>query len=160
MIVCSCNVFSDRDVESAVAGAAQRPRVSQVYASLSCSAKCGRCTHTVKRIMDEIWASLSEPAAAARAEGTRLEHASAFGTADAFHPRPKHRVAGCPSPWRQGPAREPSGPRTTWNCLPATSQSRGFSLPGAALREPSPPSERKTINRPLYERGVFSAVPA
>jgi bacterioferritin-associated ferredoxin len=53
MIVCSCNVFSDAQVRSAIAGAAQRPRVSRVYASLGCAAKCGRCAHTIKKIIDE-----------------------------------------------------------------------------------------------------------
>ena len=160
MIVCSCNVFSDRDVESAVAGAAQRPRMSQVYASLSCSAKCGRCTHTVKRIMDEIWASLPEPAAAARTECASQEHASAFGRANIYYPRPKNRFAGCPSPRRQGSAREPSGSWTSWNCLPATSQPGNSGLPGAALMGPPSPADRKTIALPLHERGVSSAVPA
>ena len=30
-----------------------RPRMSEVYACLGCSAQCGRCAHTIKRIMDE-----------------------------------------------------------------------------------------------------------
>ena len=33
MIVCSCNVFSDHQVRSAVAKEARRPRMSEVYAS-------------------------------------------------------------------------------------------------------------------------------
>jgi bacterioferritin-associated ferredoxin len=53
MIVCSCNVFSDHQVRSALAEQA-RPRMSQVYAYLGCHAQCGRCTHTIKRIMDEM----------------------------------------------------------------------------------------------------------
>jgi bacterioferritin-associated ferredoxin len=53
MIVCSCNVFSDADVRSALARAAPRPRMSSVYASLACSAKCGRCAHTIKRMMED-----------------------------------------------------------------------------------------------------------
>ena len=53
MIVCSCNVFSDRDVRNAVA-APEAPRTaSQVYGCLGCSAQCGRCARTIKRIMDE-----------------------------------------------------------------------------------------------------------
>jgi bacterioferritin-associated ferredoxin len=52
MIVCSCNVFSDHQVRSVVAKEA-RPRMSEVYACLGCSAQCGRCTHAIKRIMDE-----------------------------------------------------------------------------------------------------------
>ena len=53
MIVCSCNVFSDTQVRSAVATAAQRPRISRVYASLGCAAKCGGCVHTIRKIIDE-----------------------------------------------------------------------------------------------------------
>jgi bacterioferritin-associated ferredoxin len=53
MIVCSCNVFSDHQVRSVVAKETRRPRVSEVYASIGCSAQCGRCAHTIKRIMDE-----------------------------------------------------------------------------------------------------------
>jgi len=53
MIVCSCNVFSDHQVRSVVAKEARRPRMSEVYASLGCSAQCGRCAHSIKRIMDE-----------------------------------------------------------------------------------------------------------
>jgi|SoimicmetaTmtLMB_FD_contig_31_3997591_length_279_multi_3_in_0_out_0_1 bacterioferritin-associated ferredoxin len=53
MIVCSCNVFSDSQVRAAIASAAQRPRMSRVYASLGCVAKCGGCAHTIKKIIDE-----------------------------------------------------------------------------------------------------------
>jgi bacterioferritin-associated ferredoxin len=51
MIVCSCNVFSDHQVRSAVAHEARR--MSQVYACLGCRAQCGRCAHAIKRILDE-----------------------------------------------------------------------------------------------------------
>jgi bacterioferritin-associated ferredoxin len=52
MIVCSCNVLSDQDVRSVVEAQARRS-TSQVYGCLACSAKCGRCAHTIRRIMDE-----------------------------------------------------------------------------------------------------------
>ena len=52
MIVCSCNVLSDHQVRSAVANAAPRPRMSQVYGRLGSSPQCGRCARTIKRIMD------------------------------------------------------------------------------------------------------------
>src|SRR6516225_11986166 len=58
MIVCSCNVFSDHQVRSVVAKETRRPRMSEVYAGLGCSAQCGRCAHTIKRIMDERPASV------------------------------------------------------------------------------------------------------
>ena len=54
MIVCSCNAFSDNQVRSAVANAARRPRMSQIYRCLGFRAQCGRCTYTIKRIIDEI----------------------------------------------------------------------------------------------------------
>ena len=54
MIVCSCNVFSDRDVRSAIDNAASRPATAnQVYGCLGCSPQCGRCARTIRRIMDE-----------------------------------------------------------------------------------------------------------
>ena len=53
MIVCSCNVFSDHQVRSAITKTARRPRMSQVYACLGCSAQCGKCARTIKHIMDE-----------------------------------------------------------------------------------------------------------
>jgi bacterioferritin-associated ferredoxin len=53
MIVCSCNVLTDRDVRSAL-GAERTPRTTgQVYGCLGCSAQCGRCARTIRRIMDE-----------------------------------------------------------------------------------------------------------
>ena len=53
MIVCSCNVFSDTQVRAVIAGSVERPRMSQVYSSLGCAAQCGRCSHTIKAILDE-----------------------------------------------------------------------------------------------------------
>jgi bacterioferritin-associated ferredoxin len=54
VIVCSCNVLSDAQVKSAVAGAASRPRMSRVYSSLGCAARCGRCAHTIKALLEQI----------------------------------------------------------------------------------------------------------
>nr|WP_244742906.1 (2Fe-2S)-binding protein [Mesorhizobium sp. L-8-10] len=52
MIVCSCNVLSDRDVCSVVE--AEQPRsISQIYGCLGCSARCGGCARTIRRLMDE-----------------------------------------------------------------------------------------------------------
>jgi bacterioferritin-associated ferredoxin len=60
MIVCSCNVFSDRDVRSAIDSAASRPATAnQVYGCLGCSPQCGRCARTIRRIMDEALISAS-----------------------------------------------------------------------------------------------------
>jgi bacterioferritin-associated ferredoxin len=57
MIVCSCNVLTDHDVRTAV-NAAESPRTTgQVYGCLGCSAQCGRCARTIRRIMDEALAA-------------------------------------------------------------------------------------------------------
>ena len=62
MIVCSCNVFTDHDVRSTLAGGAAAPRTAgEVYHCLGCSAQCGRCARTIRRIMDEALAA-AEPA--------------------------------------------------------------------------------------------------
>jgi bacterioferritin-associated ferredoxin len=56
MIICSCNVFSDQQVRSALAKA-PRLRMSQVFDRLGSSVRCGRCAHTIKRIMEKITAN-------------------------------------------------------------------------------------------------------
>ena len=54
MIVCSCNVLSDDDVRATLAEREKAPRTTgQVYHCLGCSAQCGRCARTIRRIMDE-----------------------------------------------------------------------------------------------------------
>jgi bacterioferritin-associated ferredoxin len=53
MIVCSCNVLSDQDVRDAVTTQARPRSAGQVYDCLGCSAQCGRCATTIRRIMDE-----------------------------------------------------------------------------------------------------------
>ena len=61
MIVCSCNVLSDQDVRSAVE-AERTLSTSQVYGYLGCSAKCGGCVRTIRRLMDEALGSARHPA--------------------------------------------------------------------------------------------------
>ena len=53
MIICSCNVLSDHEVRAVVTGAAAPPTTGEVYGCLGCSAQCGRCARTIRRIMDE-----------------------------------------------------------------------------------------------------------
>jgi bacterioferritin-associated ferredoxin len=54
MIVCSCNVLTDHDVRSTLSGDETAPRTAgEVYGCLGCSAQCGRCARTIRRIMDE-----------------------------------------------------------------------------------------------------------
>ncbi len=52
MIVCSCNVLSDHEVRTAVTASAPRT-TGQVYGCLGCSAQCGRCARSIRKIMDE-----------------------------------------------------------------------------------------------------------
>jgi bacterioferritin-associated ferredoxin len=52
MIVCSCNVLSDYDVRTVVRTATYRTP-SRVYGCLGCRAQCGRCVHTIRKIMNE-----------------------------------------------------------------------------------------------------------
>jgi bacterioferritin-associated ferredoxin len=56
MIVCSCNVITDHDVRTVVKNAPPRT-TGQVYGCLGCSAQCGRCARTIRRIVDEALAS-------------------------------------------------------------------------------------------------------
>jgi bacterioferritin-associated ferredoxin len=68
MIVCSCNVLSDHDVRTVAA--AQSPRTTgQVYGCLGCSAQCGRCARTIRRIMDEALATVCPAACSGCANG-------------------------------------------------------------------------------------------
>ena len=53
MIVCSCNVLTDHDVRTVVRTEARPRSTGQVYGCLGCSAQCGRCARTIRRIMDE-----------------------------------------------------------------------------------------------------------
>jgi len=54
MIICSCNVLTDHDVRSTLSGDETAPRTAgEVYGCLGCSAQCGRCARTIRRIMDE-----------------------------------------------------------------------------------------------------------
>jgi len=62
MIVCSCNVFTDHDVRATLADDQAAPRSpSDVYGCLGCSAQCGRCLRTIRRIMDEALAAVDAP---------------------------------------------------------------------------------------------------
>ncbi len=64
MIVCSCNVLSDHEVRSTVNAAALHA-TSQVYECLGCSAQCGRCARTIRKIMDEALIGAGCPAGCA-----------------------------------------------------------------------------------------------
>jgi bacterioferritin-associated ferredoxin len=57
MIVCSCNVFTDHDVRSTLSRDEVPRSTGQVYHCLGCSAQCGRCARTIRRIMNEALAT-------------------------------------------------------------------------------------------------------
>ena len=63
MIVCSCNVISDHQVRSVTAERTVRA-TSEVYRCLGCSAECGRCARTIRRIMDEALGAAAPPVTA------------------------------------------------------------------------------------------------
>jgi len=52
MIICSCNVLSDDEVRT-VARTVTRRTASSVYVYLRCRVRCGRCTGTIREILDE-----------------------------------------------------------------------------------------------------------
>lgn len=52
MIICSCNVLTDKAVRGAVMDADAPVRTSsEVYSCLGCSPQCGRWARSIKRIM-------------------------------------------------------------------------------------------------------------
>ncbi|WP_425106207.1 (2Fe-2S)-binding protein [Ancylobacter sp.] len=80
MIVCSCNVLSDRQIRSAVSETTAPVRtVGQVYRCLGCSAQCGRCARTIRKLLDDVNASACsvcprECPAALQGEGAPAPH--------------------------------------------------------------------------------------
>ncbi|HMA72869.1 MAG TPA: (2Fe-2S)-binding protein [Xanthobacteraceae bacterium] len=63
MIVCSCNVISDHQVRSVTAERTVRG-TSEIYRCLGCSAECGRCARTIRRIVEEALSAAASPAGA------------------------------------------------------------------------------------------------
>ncbi len=53
MIVCSCNVLSDRDIRDSLGAANRRPSVGAVFRNIGCEAKCGRCARNIVAIVDQ-----------------------------------------------------------------------------------------------------------
>lgn len=60
MIVCSCNVISEKAIRE-VCSASDGPRTTgQVYRCLGCSPQCGRCARTVRAIMRDCGAACAD----------------------------------------------------------------------------------------------------
>jgi len=77
MIVCSCNVLSDHAIRQACARPDGAPRTpGQVHRCFGCSAQCGRCTRTIKGILEQAQACAAEcaicPAALANEKALAL----------------------------------------------------------------------------------------
>lgn len=54
MIVCSCNVVSDRQIIDAVSASQGMRTPSEVYRGLGCAPQCGRCARTIRALMDQV----------------------------------------------------------------------------------------------------------
>jgi bacterioferritin-associated ferredoxin len=72
MIVCSCNVLSDKDVRETVGARGERPSVGAVFRHMGCEAKCGRCARSIVAIVDQhAGAALEEWAAGGDCDSCR-----------------------------------------------------------------------------------------
>jgi bacterioferritin-associated ferredoxin len=56
MYVCLCNALTDSHVRAAAQAGADRP--SECYRACGCAAHCGTCAATVRRILNEVAATL------------------------------------------------------------------------------------------------------
>jgi bacterioferritin-associated ferredoxin len=73
VIVCSCNVFTDHQLRSALGKVTKRPRMSQVYGYLGGSAQCGQCAHTIKGMLKETTNWAIGPPSAIERRGLRSD---------------------------------------------------------------------------------------
>jgi bacterioferritin-associated ferredoxin len=51
VIVCSCNVLSDKQILATLQLGAGPPAAGQVYRCLGCAPRCGRCLETVRALL-------------------------------------------------------------------------------------------------------------
>ncbi|WP_020179985.1 (2Fe-2S)-binding protein [Methylopila sp. M107] len=66
MIVCSCNVLSDKQIRTTIGdGSANAQTPGQVYRCLGCSPQCGRCARTIRAMLADIRGLEPKPAEAA-----------------------------------------------------------------------------------------------
>lgn len=84
MIVCSCNVLTDHDVRNAVGVSGDLARTArQVYGCLGCSAECGRCARTIRKIIDEALGSCARECSAGCPHAAAHHHAADLELANA-----------------------------------------------------------------------------
>lgn len=97
MIVCSCNVLTDHDVRSVVDGAADLlPRSpNQVYGCLGCSAQCGRCARTIRKIMTEALGACAKSCCEGCPHSAAQPRTTAAGPVAAL-PMPPSEIAAAP----------------------------------------------------------------
>ena len=77
MIICSCNVLSENAVRQACASLDAAPRTpGQVYRCLGCSPQCGRCSRTIKTILDQALAACPAACAVCPSAGHQHLHAA------------------------------------------------------------------------------------
>lgn len=89
MIVCSCNVITDHDIRNAVNAGGPVPRTArQVYGCLGCSAECGRCARTIKKIMTEALGECAKACCSGCPHGASHEKATALMLALDPHAEP------------------------------------------------------------------------
>jgi bacterioferritin-associated ferredoxin len=89
MIVCSCNVLTDHDVRNVVTRPTDFPRTAgQVYNCLGCSAECGRCARTIKKIMDEALGACAKACCAGCPHSEQHADQAHAGPADGSHHHP------------------------------------------------------------------------
>jgi bacterioferritin-associated ferredoxin len=71
LIVCSCNVLSDKTIRASVQGETGAGTPGAVYRCLGCSPKCGRCYATVQSLIHDALKEAGEqcPAACTRCCG-------------------------------------------------------------------------------------------
>jgi bacterioferritin-associated ferredoxin len=60
MIVCSCNVLSEHDVRAAIAAEPLPRSAGEIYECLGCRPRCGRCASTLRNILADVRAQMSE----------------------------------------------------------------------------------------------------
>ncbi len=52
MIICSCNVLSDKEVRTALAAPTPPRTPAQVHRHLGCKPECGRCVRSMREIIE------------------------------------------------------------------------------------------------------------
>ncbi len=72
MILCSCNVLSDRDIRERLGDIPNRRSVGALFRQLGCEPKCGRCMRNIVAIIDQHHAS-------------GMEECSGSGACDSCH---------------------------------------------------------------------------